>query len=95
MDDLIHVGAGTRRLLDKQPSHQNSASLFLAFVAAGEETQIGSLKLNLLSNCGKTHPESPLDIRNSFDYIITLTSERGSRVIDRIQQSEVRAQKLL
>jgi hypothetical protein len=44
MGDFVHVEAETRRLLGKQPSHQNSASLFLTFVA--ETSQKTRLNLN-------------------------------------------------
>jgi hypothetical protein len=40
MGDPVHIGAGTKRLLGKQPSHQNSASLFLAFVAETSQEKI-------------------------------------------------------
>jgi hypothetical protein len=33
MSDIFPVGAGTKRLLGKQPSHQKSATLFWTFVA--------------------------------------------------------------
>jgi hypothetical protein len=44
MSDIVHVGTGTKRLLGKQPSHQNSATLFWMFVA--ETSQEKGIKLN-------------------------------------------------
>jgi hypothetical protein len=81
--------SGTKRLLGKQPSHQNSASLFLTFVAetSQERTQFETLNSNLAPNCEETRSESFLGIHILCDYIITSISNRGSRVIDRLQQS--------